>query len=80
MTRKDSARRGEKDEDAPTERSLLARIMEDVIVFAICCFLVKWGVGCILAVRVPLIIMAVCLLVGLICFRVIRWKDQHDDY
>ena len=80
MIRKDSARRGGKDEEAPTERSLFTRIVEDAIVFVICCFLVKLGVGYILAVRVPLIIIAVCLIAALICYRIWRWKDRHDDF
>ena len=65
------------------EHSLFARIVEDIIssiiVFALCCFLIKLGISYLVAVRVPLIIISVILATIFIIYRVCKWRD-HDDY
>ena len=68
------------DKDEPTERGLLSRIAEGVIVFAILGFVIKLGVESILSVKIPLMIIAViCGAVG-IGYRVYKHKRDHDDY
>ncbi|MDY6366333.1 MAG: hypothetical protein SPL18_06730 [Oscillospiraceae bacterium] len=69
----------ERDDDPPTDRGLFGRLVEDVIIFAICCFLVKLGVSYLVSVKVPLIIIAVILVIIVIIYRVYRRRD-HDDY
>lgn len=69
----------DKDED-DTDRSLLARLVEAVLVFAICCFLVKLGVEQILLVRVPLLIIVVSVGIIVLAARAACWRDHHDDY
>lgn len=69
-----------KDSDPDTEHGLFARIIEDVIVFFICCGLIKLGVSYLVSVRVPLIIIAVMLVIGVIIYRICKWSNDHDDY
>lgn len=80
MTRKSSERHGECDADSDTERSLLTRLVEDVIAFVICCYLVRLGVFYILSVKIPLIIMAVIAGVIVIGYRSYKWRKDHDNY
>lgn len=80
MTRKNNGQRGEKDEEADTNRGLFAGIVEGVVTFAICCFLIELGVNCILAVRIPLLIMSAIIVIIFIIYRIWRWKGRHDDY
>ena len=72
-------RKTEKDADGNTDRSLFARVVEAVIVFAICCFLVRWGVEYVLAVKIPLLIIAAIIGLAVIIWRVYKWR-HHDDY
>jgi len=69
----------DRDDDPYTDRGLFGRIVEDVIIFAICCFLVKLGVSYLVSVKVPLIIISVILATIVIIYRVYKRKD-HDDY
>ena len=80
MTQKGKGKRGEKDSEGNTDRGLFTRIVEDVIIFAVCCYLVKLGVSYILAVRVPLIIIAVIVGVVLIGYRAWKWRHDHEDF
>lgn len=68
-----------KDADPDTER-LFGRIVEDVILFAVCCYLVKLGVSFLVSVRIPLLILAVIGIIAVITYRVLRWRKHHDDY
>lgn len=68
------------EKDADTDRSLFSRIVEVVIVFVICCFLVRLGVEYILAVKVPLIIIAVIVGLAVVGWRAYKWRKHHDDY
>lgn len=72
--------KAEKDADENTDRSLFSRIVEAVIVFVICCFLVRLGVEYILAVKVPLIIIAVIVGLAVTIYRAYKWRKHHDDY
>ena len=67
------------DADPDTER-LFGRIVEDVILFAVCCYLVKLGVSFLVSVRIPLLIIAVLGIIAVITYRVLRWRNRHDDY
>lgn len=67
---------GRSEEDM--NQSIIGRIVADVIVFVICCFLVKIGVGAVLSVKVPLIIIAVIIGLTLIIYRVVKWRDRND--
>ena len=73
-------RKQEKDSDGNTDRSLFSRIVEGVIVFVICCFLIHLGVEYILAVKVPLLIIAAIVAMIVIIWRVYKWRKHHDDY
>lgn len=66
-------------DDPDTDRSLFSRIVEGVIVFVVCCFLVKLGVAYLISVRVPLLIIAVIVGSIVIIYRVCKRRD-HDDY
>lgn len=68
-----------KDADPDTER-LFGRIVEDVILFAVCCYLVKLGVSFLVSVRIPLLILTVIGIIAVITYRVLRWRNHHDDY
>ena len=67
-------------DDPDTDRSLFSRIVEGVIVFVVCCFLVELGVNCILAVRIPLIIIAVIVGIVIISYRAWKWRRDHEDF
>ena len=70
----------QKDTDAPTERSLFTRIVEGVITFAVCCYLVRLGVNWLISVRIPLIVIAVIVGIGIITYRLWRWRQDRDNY
>lgn len=80
MQRKSNGLFSEDKTEPGTERSLFSRIAEAVIVFAICCFLVKLGVGYILSVKVPLIVITAIVAIIVISYRAWRWRKHHDDY
>lgn len=69
----------DKADDADTEHGLFTKIAEDVVVFAICCYLIKLGVSYLVSVKVPLIIISVIIVILAIIYRVYR-KREHDDY
>lgn len=79
MSRRNRDWLDERDDDPHTDRGLFGRIVEDVIIFAICCFLLKTGVSYLVSVKVPLIIIAVIFAIGIIIYRVCRRRDR-DDY
>ena len=66
-------------DDPDTEHGLFTKIAEDVVVFAICCYLIKLGVSYLVSVKVPLIIISAILVLLTIIYRVYR-KREHDDY
>lgn len=68
------------DEDDPDTRSLVSRLIEDAIVFVICCFLLRLGVCWLLSVKIPLLVIAVTVGVAIISYRVYRWRKHHDNY
>ena len=71
---------GDESEVHDMDRSLFSRIVEVVIAFAVCCFLVKLGISYLVSIRIPLIIIAVILAVVVIAYRLHRWKGRHEDY
>ena len=79
MSRRNRDWLDERDDDPYTDCGLFTRIVEDVILFAICCFLVKLGVSYLVSVKIPLIIIAVILATIVIIYRVYKRRD-HDDY
>ncbi len=68
-----------KDADPDTE-SIIGRIVRDVILFVVCCYLINLGVCYLVSVRVPLIIIAVIVAITIIAFRVFKWRKDHDNY
>ena len=68
-----------KDNETDTE-SWLGRIFGNVILFVVCCYLVKLGVCYLVSVRVPLLIIAVIIGIIVISFRVYKWRNDHDSY
>ena len=79
MSRRNRDWLDDRGDDPYTDRGLFGRIVEDVIVFAICCFLVKLGVSYLVSVKIPLIVISVILAIIVIIYRVYRRRD-HDDY
>lgn len=79
MSRRNRDWLDERDDDPHTDRGLFGRLVEDVIIFAICCFLIKLGVSYLVSVKIPLIIISVILAIIVIIYRVYKRKD-HDDY
>ena len=69
-----------KKEDESMGRGIFARIVEDVILFFICTYLIRLGISYILAVKIPLIIIAVIVGITIIAIRSHRWRRRyHDD-
>ena len=79
MSRRNRDWLDDRDDDLYTDRGLFGRIVEDVIVFCICCFLIKLGVSYLVSVKIPLIIISVILAIIVIIYRVYKRRD-HDDY
>lgn len=75
-----TGKHGEKDAEADTERSLLTRLFEDVVVFLVGAYLLRLGVYYILDIKIPLIIIAVIVGIVIIGYRSYRWRKHHDDY
>ena len=71
-------RKAEKDADGNTDRSLFSRIVEAVIIFVVCCFLIKIGVGYLLSVKVPLIIVGAIGIGSIIVWRISKWRRRGD--
>ena len=69
-----------KKEIEPDTDSLLGRIFVNVILFAVCCYLIRLGVCYLVSVRVPLIIIAVIVGIIAITLRVYKWRNDHDSY
>ena len=69
-----------KKEIEPDTDSLLGRIFGNVILFAVCCYLIRLGVCYLVSVRVPLIIIAVIVGIIAITLRVYKWRNNHDSY
>lgn len=69
-----------KKEIEPDTDSLLGRIFGNVILFAVCCYLIRLGVCYLVSVRVPLIIIAVIVGIIAITLRVYKWRNDHDSY
>ena len=68
-----------KDKETDTE-SWLGRLFGNVILFVVCCYLIKLGVCWLVSVRVPLLIIAVIAGVCVIIYRARKWRDYYDDY
>ena len=69
-----------KKEKEPETDSLFGRIFEAVILFVVCCYLIKLSVCWLVSVRVPLLIIAVIVGIIVISFRVYKWRNDHDNY
>ena len=69
----------DRDADPDMEHGLFGKFVEGVIIFVICCFLVKLGVSYLVSIKIPLIIIAVVLATIFIIYRVCKRRD-HDDY
>ena len=78
MSRRKNWYKDQKD-DPDTDRGLFERLIEWVIAFVICCFLIKLGVAYLISVRLPLLVIAVVLATIVIIYRVCKRRD-HDDY
>ena len=69
-----------KKEKEPDTESLLGRLFGSVILFVVCCYLVKLGVCWLVSVRVPLLIIAVIVGIIATALRVYKWRNDHDSY
>ena len=56
------------------------KLIEDVVAFVICCYLVRLGVCWLLSVRVPLLVITVSAGIAVLAYRVYRWRRYHDHY
>ena len=72
---------GKNDKDPlHTERGLLTRIIEGVIVFVVLGFAIKYGVEAITSVRIPLLIIAAVCIILFIGYRIYKYMRDHNDY
>lgn len=77
---KQKSKRDDKDTEGNTERNLFGKAVETVIVFFLCCVLIRRGVSYIVAVRVPLIIIALAVGAIFVACRIWKWRNEHGDY
>ncbi len=69
-----------KEEEKLMGRGFFARFIEATILFCICSYLIRIGVYHILAVKVPLIVIALIVGAGILIVRTYLWRKRHDDY
>lgn len=62
------------------QRGPVSRIVEYVIIFCICCFLIKLGITYLLAVKIPLLLIMLALGILTTLWRTHKWREEHDDY
>ena len=72
--------RKKKDSEEDTDRGLLTRVIEGIIVFAVLGFALKLGVEALVSVKIPLLIIAIILCAAVIGYRIYKHKRDHDDY
>ncbi len=72
--------KNKKDTESDTDRSLLGKLVEGVIVFFICVIGIKLAVETLISIRVPLIIIAVVAAIITVAWRAYKYKRDHDDY
>lgn len=72
--------KAEQPDDPDTDRGLFSWLVEAVVVFAVCCFLLRLGVCWLVSVKDPLIIIAVIIVLAYMVISFIRWRKHHDDY
>lgn len=73
-------RRDQKDSDYHTDRGLLSRIIEGVILFVVLGFAIKFATEAIVSVKIPLIIISVVVVVAVIGYRFYKYWRDHNDY
>ena len=66
-----------KDKD-DTERSLLTRLFEGVLVICACSYLLRLAISYILSVKVPLIILSVIVGIIYIAIKTSHWRKRND--
>ena len=69
----------EKDK-SDTERGLFGKLVEGVIVFCICVFILKIAIETLICIRVPLIVIGVTAVIIIIIYRTYKWRRDRDDY
>ena len=69
----------EKDK-SDTDRGLFGKLVEGVIVFCICVFILKIAIETLICIRVPLIVIGVTAVIMIIIYRTYKWRRDRDDY
>lgn len=69
----------EKDK-SDTDRGLFGKLVEGVIVFCICVFILKIAIETLICIRVPLIVIGVTAVIIIIIYRTYKWRRGRDDY
>lgn len=69
----------EKDK-SDTDRGLFGKLVEGVIVFCICVFILKIAIETLICIRVPLIVIGVTAVIIIIIYRTYKWRKDRDDY
>lgn len=69
----------EKDK-SDTDRGLFGKLVEGVIVFCICAFVLKIAIETLICIRVPLIVIGVTAVIIIIIYRTYKWRRDRDDY
>jgi len=69
----------EKDK-SDTDRGLFGKLVEGVIVFCICVFILKIAIETLICIRVPLIVIGVTAVIIIIIYRTYKWRRDRDDY
>lgn len=70
-----------KDKDkSDTDRGLFGKLVEGVIVFCICVFILKIAIETLICIRVPLIVIGVTAVIIIIIYRTYKWRRDRDDY
>lgn len=72
--------RNKKNTEGHTERGLLTRIIEGVIIFAVLALGIKFGVEAILSVKVPLLIIALVCGAIVIGYRIYKYMRNRNGY
>lgn len=72
--------RWKKEEEKLMGKGPLAKLLEYIILFVVCSYLLQLGVNFILAVKIPLITIALTIFVVYVTVKAIIWRRNRNDF
>ena len=67
-------------DDPDTDRGLFTRYIEYVFLFLVSAFMLRSAIHILWEVRLPLVIIGVIAAIGIIGYRLYKWRNNRRDY